>query len=248
MFQIKKGIIASSGSSFINPKSIPNLWAWWESDAGVTLAGSNVTGWADQSGNGNDLVVSSGRFAAILTENVINSYPALLSNTSGGNYTRYETLSNFPNCNLSGLTVFIVGRSGSSNDSSGSFISYAGIGNDGDAPRIYRLGGNPHFLIGVYNDDSGSGASISGVASNTFHSIRLVDSVGANELTLNNSQSISENKTPLNTYQAYPLFVFGGGSSQSNKGIAQIIIYTRNLSESEIENVETFLRNKYNHY
>lgn len=38
------------------PKNIEGLQGWYRSDLGITLNGSNVSGWADQSGKGHDLL------------------------------------------------------------------------------------------------------------------------------------------------------------------------------------------------
>jgi hypothetical protein len=43
----------SVGSAF-TPKALPGLVYWLRSDLGITLNGSKVSGWADQSGNGNN--------------------------------------------------------------------------------------------------------------------------------------------------------------------------------------------------
>ena len=37
------------------PANASNLEGWWKGDAGITLTSNFVSGWADQSGNGNDL-------------------------------------------------------------------------------------------------------------------------------------------------------------------------------------------------
>lgn len=47
------GAGASNGNSF-SPNKLPNLSLWLRSDLGITLNGSNVSSWADQSGNGRD--------------------------------------------------------------------------------------------------------------------------------------------------------------------------------------------------
>ncbi len=37
------------------PSDLSSLLAWWDATVGVTDTTGNVTAWADQSGNGNDL-------------------------------------------------------------------------------------------------------------------------------------------------------------------------------------------------
>jgi hypothetical protein len=57
--------------------------AWYKASVGVTLNGSNeVTGWADQSGNGNHLSVTSGAAAGLYSATAHNSHPGV-----GGNGT-----------------------------------------------------------------------------------------------------------------------------------------------------------------
>ena len=40
------------GGAQFSPGNLSGLSLWLKADAGVTLSGSNVTAWADQSGNG----------------------------------------------------------------------------------------------------------------------------------------------------------------------------------------------------
>lgn len=40
--------------------NLPGIYAWYRSDLGITLTGSDVTVWADQSGNGRNLGTASG--------------------------------------------------------------------------------------------------------------------------------------------------------------------------------------------
>jgi len=42
------------------PAALSGLVGWWDAMTGITLAGSKVSGWADQSGNGSDLVQATG--------------------------------------------------------------------------------------------------------------------------------------------------------------------------------------------
>lgn len=47
-------VTRSSGAPF-TPASISGIVAWFRADLGITLNGSNISAWADQSGNGNNL-------------------------------------------------------------------------------------------------------------------------------------------------------------------------------------------------
>src|SRR5260221_2651489 len=47
-----------SGAAF-TPASLTGLLAWYKADAGVTLSGSNVTQWNDQTSNGYNLTPST---------------------------------------------------------------------------------------------------------------------------------------------------------------------------------------------
>jgi hypothetical protein len=49
-----------SGGPPFTPASLPGLVAWYRSDLGITLNGSTVSAWADQSGNGHHLTQGTG--------------------------------------------------------------------------------------------------------------------------------------------------------------------------------------------
>ncbi len=54
---------------------VTNLNAWYDADSGVTTSGTTVTGWDDQSGNGNHATVGDGNPA--LAASQINGHPAV---------------------------------------------------------------------------------------------------------------------------------------------------------------------------
>jgi hypothetical protein len=53
------------------------LKAWFKADAGVTASGSNVTAWADQSGNGFDLSQPGGTDQPQLVSSAVNGLPGI---------------------------------------------------------------------------------------------------------------------------------------------------------------------------
>lgn len=61
------------------PAKLPNLLAWYRSDKGITLNGSNVSAWADQSGNGRHLAMGTAarQPAYSAADAVFNSRPSI---------------------------------------------------------------------------------------------------------------------------------------------------------------------------
>lgn len=64
------------------------LFAWYKADAGLTLSGSDVTQWADQSGNGRHLTSAAGKYPSRLT-NQLNGLPSVSFNgVANGHYMK----------------------------------------------------------------------------------------------------------------------------------------------------------------
>jgi len=67
----------SSSSSSTPAIPLTGLDLWLKSDTGVTLAGSQVTQWNDQSGNSNHATQGSSSLRPLLVTNQLNGYPAI---------------------------------------------------------------------------------------------------------------------------------------------------------------------------
>lgn len=76
-------------SGLITPDKIPNLVDWYRSDLGLSLSGSNVTGWASQSGSGRSVTQATG------------SLQPIWNATSGSN--------NLPGITFDGVDDFLSG-------------------------------------------------------------------------------------------------------------------------------------------
>ena len=74
--------VALAGSAAAQQLPVINgLQCWFDASQGVTTAGSNVTGWADQSGNGYHATLGAG--TPLLATNQVNGRPAI--KFQGGN-------------------------------------------------------------------------------------------------------------------------------------------------------------------
>lgn len=111
------------------PTDISGCPLWVRSDLGVTQVGGQVSAWADQSGNGNNVTQTIPGAKAILAALELNGYPALM-------FDGAASYMSFPPVNL-GLnhTLFLVANDlndgGSLDDILGHSTLYNGIGYEG---------------------------------------------------------------------------------------------------------------------
>ena len=76
MFPFDHGVVASGTASGFLPTDLADLFAWYRGDLGVTIA-TGVSEWADQSGNGHDLVQATGANQPTYGATLINSQPGM---------------------------------------------------------------------------------------------------------------------------------------------------------------------------
>jgi hypothetical protein len=206
-----------------SPAPIPTngLSLWLKSDAGVTLDGSDVTAWADQSGNGND--VNDVANMPMLVNNFINGYPAIYFRgtdylyNSGFTTEGANTFFNVVKF-LSGNRVFtsintnvLIGSYGGYSDRMYNEVwIFEGTSEStdwklnsayfGDVPSFYQNG----ILLGT----GGGGNGLAGI------------SIGG-----------------------HPNWENGAGTAECYH--AEVIMYNRQLSEIERQQVESYLNTKY---
>ncbi|RMG39225.1 MAG: hypothetical protein D6732_04395, partial [Methanobacteriota archaeon] len=71
-------VLAQKGPGGVgNTDGTTTLKLWLKADAGVTLSGSNVSDWADQSGNANDATQSNAADQPLFVSSSMNGQPAL---------------------------------------------------------------------------------------------------------------------------------------------------------------------------
>lgn len=75
-------------SNFMIPTFIKDCWSWLRADAGVTLSASNVTAWADLTGNGNSAL--SGASPPTFNANPIGGQPTISFNASSSQWMQHS--------------------------------------------------------------------------------------------------------------------------------------------------------------
>jgi hypothetical protein len=223
------------------PNTISNLWLWLKSDVGVTGT-APVTAWADQSGNARNFTSESGK-EPVVELNAVNGLPIV---KRGSINASMLSAANFPDITVSGITVFMLAKQSNAGglDSTGTFITAGSIQNI----LIARNGGLGGLRAGANTTNAARIDTTSGIAEDTFYTIRLVTNNTIQRLAVNNGAEVTANNA-AQSYIGTPIQLFALSSSNyGNKGIAEIIIFNRVLNSTEIANMEAYLRNRYKHY
>ena len=154
LLSIQIQLLAQSGPAGVGTSSTNILWLR-SSDIGQSN-NSNISTWADQSGNSNDITQPTSSYQPLYITNVLNSYPAVRFSTD--DRLRKTSFSDFP---TSAISVFMVNSNQDTDD--GSF-SYASSSNNNEF-LVYNSNN-----IAIYRGNTNSTSSISS-NDNNFHII-----------------------------------------------------------------------------
>lgn len=237
------GTTGTSGTGGTSGTNIPmtSMIAWYKADVGVTTAGEFVSSWADQSGNGFDLIAPSEKLpdAIGVTLNGI----AVPNTTVNYSDKRLITATNITQIGSTG-TIFIVAAQYSGDGGYTRFIDSVFA----DNYHFSRNSNNLEVLGGVVANESPYGAVLA-AENNTFYTFRLVFNGTTTVITKNNDVSSSPytNGTP-GAPQPLSMFTATNGSFAGKKAIAELIIYDDVLSAGDITTVERYLQDKWGHY
>jgi hypothetical protein len=219
-----------------------NCILWLEADSGVTLSGSSVVTWTDKSGAGNHATNSAS--TATNPTNIINGYPSIRFNGTN------SWLRSPANPGVSAHTIIFVANR-----------VHKGAVIDGYYPEMsYFAGasdnGSPHFLKGETSPSTAaaypiysSGGSYDGAGSyawGTWYMFALPLSTGAWTAWKNGA---SEGTSSASAYSAVSTGLTLGSHTTAGRywpgDIAAVLVFSRKLSNSEVNNVQAYLSTKY---
>jgi hypothetical protein len=203
-----------------------NLALWLSADTGVTLSGSNVTAWADQSGNGKNATATS-----TPTLSTVNGQTFM--NFAGGYFTGSQVLS------ASQATIMCVARFSSTRDVE---IIFQQLSSEPNV-AFYR-GFNLGSKFRLYNGQDAN-SSLSTSNNQTYLFGVTVNGTSAT-LFLNGSQDTTANSgslTPSGTY--YLGRRTDVPTTTTEMQMAEIIVYNTNLGTDDRQSVENYLNTKY---
>jgi hypothetical protein len=236
-------------ASGFNPKSLSGLIAWYDaSDASTITTDTGVSEWRDKSGLGRKLEQSSGSNQPALLTNGIGGKPALGFTASSTHFMR-GTFSQ----TLSAATAFLVARMGSATSSNGRIWSLEVTG------QVVDFGGTGHLVlckrngannaVDSYHDDGNRGAR------NVTLDVPFIHSVSHGGLTLSNriNNGAAATHTRASAWSATfgTMMLSTASASGSVTGnlldgrIAEMLLYSRELSGTERSTVHRYLGAKY---
>jgi hypothetical protein len=219
------------------PNALQGLALWLKADAGVTLSGSNVTAWTDQSGNGKNATAIE---PPTYQTNSINGKPALVFANNA--YLTTANIFNGSNARTIIAAYYIdsgqysnvvIGQSNEDNTDTGTYFLLQS-----------RIDLNSSPYLAGYGDDVSGPAYV-----NQRLLLGMADYDGTTaRLFKNGTQANSEAKS-YNTHNGN--FYIGAFNEAGNimerfgGKIAEIIVYNRILTTTERQQVEAYLNEKY---
>lgn len=217
------------------------LVLWLRADAGLELAGSTVTRWTDQSGGRHDAAPKKPDVGPQLSASALRGRPAVLFSGMSDELRLPDGFEDFG----AGLSVFVVAEPGAQSGEAWSFISLA-TGQGGALPIEALFGGrresdaivysvedvqptSPPFVNGPPPPKGFEALSAVQESSGTVRLYQRGRMVGTGKLTLPGKIVRTRNRV-------------GDGF----KGrLAEILLYSRSLSDLERLGVEAYLKDRY---
>jgi len=242
-----------SSTQAFAPSNLSSLALWFKADDSVaTTSDNHVNTWLDQSGNGSNLLQSTPANQPLWVDGVLNGKPVL--RFDGAN-TYLDGGSSVGNIQSTGASFFIVGKS---NTSQGAFVSKSLYGSAGSRYSILYEAGNGFGFL--YTDDGARTMWFPSIFSGQSNLMTVIvngtSTSPANTVFIN---SVSKGTTPITSnYSMISPYNFLVGAYNNGSGsippvggyfldgdIAEIIMYNRPLSDTERQQVETYLNTKY---
>jgi len=247
-----------------NPRSLANLTTWLRSDAGITLNGSSVSSWADQSGNGNNATQSNAGSQPSFVQNIIGGRPvvrftgtgnsgAALFRYTGGQFMTFGTALGKP-ANFSFFCVFNTDDVSRQQDVFGSSDSGGTNGAIWGQCRIRTSGSGDLGYSFSDGTNLSTGRADSIVSNSTFQVHSQVYTSGQTKVEFRKNKTDQTETTTATASAANSGTAFGFSLGRPgevnavyfNGDIAEFIMYSRALDANAILRVETYLSRKYN--
>ncbi len=226
------------------------LQLWLKADTGVSVSGSNVTAWADQSGNGNNYTTAAGTPQLLAPGSGINGLPAIRFTDSGSGKQNCYLTGSFSPTSWAGFSIIYVVRTSATANLSTSFDAVFNIPQQNGIWWMFAASNNGSFGGGF---EAGWAGPNSSVTLGTYSPPLSNGETFAQVYRYNKSQwvlsgrlahTVSDTSWPT----AGVTTQIGTGSYANTQGtadIAEILVYDHALSDADLALVNTYLNARY---
>lgn len=233
----------TSTSTAFSPLSIPNLKSWHDSSnvSSLTIISDEVDIWNDLSGNGYHLQAPTSSHRPSYSAKTLNNIAVVSSLTA--DKSLYRNTYGL-DATQSGATIFVVGAQNPVEGFYGRFI-------DGDFSTQFFMGReNTNLAIGGgYFASASPYGSFASASDNQFYTICLRGTQTETTTIINDSVSGSPfSYSPSYADNGLAFFSTVSQSFYGTKDIAEVLVYSRELTSGEYTQVINYLRNKWQHY
>jgi len=201
-----RGNNPQGGPSSFSPADIAGLEAWWDGRVGITTTGPGVSLWADQSGNGNDLLQNTGA-----NRPVDQGDGSILFNGVDQWMEDTFTLAK-PN------TVYILAKQISWTNSD---IIWSGQG--GFSAYLHQTGSTPEVTVRGF---SAGPSRISGWTLDTYATITCVVNGASSAIVLNLDTPVGGDIGAGPDMDGFVLGAYVAGATPSNVQVKQVLVYS----------------------
>ncbi len=224
------GPIGPAGPPPFNPSDVANLICWYDAALGITLNGPDVSGWADQSGNGNDLAQATPANQPLF---VAGSPPFVRFN---GSTDFIETMA-FASPLVQPNTIIIV-YSLPSIIQNGLF--YAGIAVP-NRNQIQPSGGGTGYFAGGFTSTAETPGPI-----NTLRLNMTVFNVAASKSFYEGGTNTMTGSVGSQTLTGFNFGALpGGGSNFANIDVREALVYDSEVTDTEKNLIGNYEANKF---
>jgi hypothetical protein len=227
-----------------------DLNLWLKADAGVATDGSgNVTSWADQSGNAHDATPPSTSNEPLLVNNALNGNPVIQFSGAG----QFLSIAGQVLTSQQFTILAVVNDTRSSGDGSFRevFSNWSGtntttsvfLGTAGQSPVRARFTDD----MGGANDPLHTQTGVGTISNPSSHFIFTGVSGATDAAIYQNSNQIADNGAPLSLRDLTGTYNIGtqGGFEFWQGDIAELLVYNKELSASELQQDWSYLDQKY---
>ncbi len=214
------------------------LSLWLRADTGVSLNGTAVGGWEDESGKGNHaLQVTAGK-RPVFVEGELNGRPVLRFDGADDSLSVPETGDLKP----SNMTVFVVGRHTDGGTAYRTYVRAGSALSQGYALMKRNAASTAGFNINTHTSTYAAGtlpANTYGIMAGRYDGSKL-------DFFINGVLGGTYATSAAVGYGTSPVYIGSTGTANYLQGdIAEVMVFNRALSDIERKEVETYLHARY---